>query len=68
MKWLTGTVVFLAAMGLVTADDKLLLKDGQTVTGKILSVTANDVQIDTGEETVQVPRWAIEKMAPCTTR
>ena len=62
MKWLTGTVVFLAAMGLVTAEDKLLLKDGQTVTGEILSVTANDVQIDTGEETMRVPRWAIEKM------
>jgi len=62
MKWLTGTVIFLVAMGWVAADDKLLLKDGQTVTGKILSVTANDVKIDTGKETVRVPRWAIEKM------
>jgi len=62
MKWLTGTVIFLAAIGLATAEDKLLLKDGQTVTGKILSVTANDVQINTGEETVRVPRWAIETM------
>lgn len=60
MKWLTRTVILLAAISLTAADDKLLLKDGQTVTGKILSVTANDVQIDTGEETMRVPRWAIE--------
>lgn len=62
MKWLTGTVIFLAAMGFVVAADKLLLKDGQTVTGKILSLTANDVQIQTETETIRVPRWAIDKI------
>lgn len=62
MKWLTATAILLLAMSIVAAEDKLLLKDGQTVTGKILTVTANDVQIDTGEEKIRVPRWAIEKI------
>jgi len=62
MRLVTIVVVVLLVAGLAVAEDKLLLKDGQVVTGKILAETGSDVQIETPEETIRVPLWAIEKI------
>jgi len=48
--------------GYALAADTLTLKDGQVVTGKILDETETDVRIATDEETMRIPRWAIEKI------
>jgi hypothetical protein len=56
-----ATVLVLAA-GMAVAEDKLILKDGQVVTGEILTISRGDVQIRSGDETIRVPRWAIEKI------
>lgn len=56
-----ATVLVLAA-GMAVAEDKLILKDGQVVIGEILSLSRGDVQIRSGDETIRVPRWAIEKI------
>ena len=55
-------LMFSLSVGLAVAEDRLTLKDGQVVTGKIIAVTATDVQIKTTEETMRVPVWAIDKM------
>lgn len=56
------TMVLFLAVGSAAAEDKLFLKDGQIVSGKILSVSQADIQIQTADETMRVPRWAVEKM------
>jgi hypothetical protein len=54
--------VLVLAAGVAVAEDKLTLKDGQVVTGEIISLSRGDVQILSGGETMRVPRWAIEKI------
>jgi len=62
MRFVTIAVVVLLAVGVAVAEDKLILKDGQVVTGKILAESGSDIQIETAEETIRVPLWAIEKI------
>jgi hypothetical protein len=62
MRIVTVTVAVVLAAGLVLAEDKLILRDGQVVTGKILSTSEGDVTIQSGDETMRVPRWAIESI------
>jgi hypothetical protein len=46
--------------GLALAEDQLILKDGQVITGKIVSVDRRDVRIRTDDGTRRVPRMVIE--------
>lgn len=62
MKRLVVLAICLAVAGTVAAEDRLILKDGQVTTGRIVSETEAEVVIDTGEENVKVPAWAIERI------
>lgn len=62
MKHLVVATVLVLAVAMAVAEDRLILKDGQVVTGEIVSLTRGDVQIVSNGETIRVPRWAIEKM------
>jgi hypothetical protein len=62
MRQLAVVTFLVLATVTAVAEDKLVLKDGQVVTGEIISVSRGDVQIRSGGETIRVPRWAIEKM------
>jgi hypothetical protein len=62
MRIVTAAVVVVLAAGLAVAEDKLILRDGQVVTGKIVSTSEGDVTIRSGDETMRVPRWAIESI------
>lgn len=62
MRQLAVATVLVLATVTAVAEDKLILKDGQVVTGEIISISRGDVQIRSGGETIRVPRWAIEKM------
>jgi hypothetical protein len=49
-------------VGFAVAEDKVVLKDGRVMIGKILSVTQNDIQIEMDGEKARVPRAAIDKV------
>ncbi len=49
-------------VGTASATDKLILKDGKVLDGKIVGSTERDIQIEVGGETQRIPRSAIEKI------
>lgn len=48
--------------GLAVAEDTVTLKDGRVLTGDVLAITLTDIQIQTAEEKIRVPKSAIEKL------
>jgi hypothetical protein len=60
MRLPTVALLLALAVGLAVAEDTLILKDGQVITGQIVSQDRRDVRIRTGDETRRVPRSVIE--------
>jgi len=60
---LIGSAILLALIaGSAVAEDRLVLTDGQVITGTIVSIDRRDVRIRTDLETLRVPRIVIETM------
>ena len=57
-------IVVLLALGAgsAVAQDKVVLKDGKVVEGKVLSENGNDLRVRTSDETMVIPAWAVERV------
>ena len=58
----TALLLLLATGVAVAGEDRLILGDGQVITGTIVTTNRRDVRIETGGETIRVPRVAIESI------
>jgi hypothetical protein len=62
MKLVLMLVMLLAASGIAAAEDVVLLKDGQEVSGKILSETEKEIRILVGESEFILPRSLVAEV------
>jgi hypothetical protein len=62
MKRAAQVAMLFLVVGSLVAEDRVFLKDGQVISGNLLSMNRDDVQIRTDEETLRVPRLAIDKI------
>ncbi len=62
MKCAAALTILVLVVGFAVAEDKVTLKDGKVMTGKVISVTVIDIQIEKDGEKVRVPRAAIDRV------
>ena len=62
MRFAAALTALSLIVGFAVAEDKVTLKDGKVITGEVLSITRNDIQIQTDAEKIRVPLVAVDRV------